>query len=48
VAWLGTGVKLVACQLTIYLFDFKPDGFIDGMEFDGNVTLFALAGAIRC
>ncbi len=37
-------VKLVACQMTVDLFDFKHSDFIDGIEFGGAATFFEFAG----
>lgn len=37
-------VKLVACQMTVDLFDFDPKDFIDGIEFGGAATFFEFAG----
>lgn len=37
-------VKMVACQMTVDLFDFKPEEFIDGIEFGGAATFFEFAG----
>lgn len=41
---LEAGVKLIACQMTVDLFDFKADDFIDGIEFGGAATFFEFAG----
>lgn len=41
---LEAGVKLVACQMTVDLFDFKKEDFIDGIEFGGAATFFEFAG----
>ncbi len=41
---LESGVKLIACQMTVDLFDFKPTDFIDGIEFGGAATFFEFAG----
>jgi peroxiredoxin family protein len=38
------GVKLIACQMTVDLFDFKKEDFIDGIEFGGAATFFEFAG----
>ena len=38
------GVKMVGCQMTVDLFDFKPEEFIDGVEFGGASTFLAFAG----
>ena len=43
-ACLESGVKLIACQMTIDLFDFKPEDFIEGIEFGGAATFFEFAG----
>jgi peroxiredoxin family protein len=43
-ACLESGVKLIACQMTVDLFDFKPADFIDGIEFGGAATFFEFAG----
>ncbi len=37
-------VKLVACQMTVDLFDFKKEDFIDGIAFGGAATFFEFAG----
>jgi peroxiredoxin family protein len=37
-------VKLIGCQMTVDLFDFKPTDFIDGVEFGGASTALAFAG----
>ncbi len=37
-------VKLVACQMTVDLFDMNPSEFIDGLEFGGAATFFEYAG----
>ena len=38
------GVKMIGCQMTVDLFDFKPEDFIDGVEFGGASTFLAFAG----
>jgi len=38
------GVKMIGCQMTVDLFDFKPDDFIEGVEFGGASTFLAFAG----
>lgn len=43
-ACLESGVKLIACQMTVDLFDFKADDFIAGIEFGGAATFFQFAG----
>lgn len=37
-------VKMVACQMTVDLFDMDPTDFIDGVEFGGAATFFEFAG----
>jgi peroxiredoxin family protein len=37
-------VKMVACQMTVDLFDMNPADFIDEMEFGGAATFFEFAG----
>jgi peroxiredoxin family protein len=37
-------VKMIACQMTVDLFDFKPTEFIDGIEYGGAATFFEFAG----
>lgn len=37
-------VKMVACQMTVDLFEFSPNEFIDGIEFGGAATFFEFAG----
>jgi peroxiredoxin family protein len=39
-----SGVKLIACQMTMDLFDFKREEFIDGIEIGGAATFFEFAG----
>ncbi|MCP4702467.1 MAG: peroxiredoxin family protein [Gammaproteobacteria bacterium] len=41
---LEAEVKMVACQMTVDLFDFNPNEFIDGIEFGGAATFFEFAG----
>ncbi len=36
-------VKVIACQMTVDLFDFKKEDFIDGIEFGGAATFFEFA-----
>jgi len=38
------GVKLIACQMTVDLFDFRKEDFIDGIELGGAATFFEFAG----
>lgn len=37
-------VKLVACQMTVDLFDMNPGDFIPGIEFAGAAAFFEFAG----
>ena len=37
-------VKLVACQMTVDLFEFDTKDFIDGIEYGGAATFFEFAG----
>lgn len=37
-------VKMIACQMTVDLFDFQPNDLIDGIEFGGASTFLAFAG----
>ncbi len=37
-------VKFIACQMTVDLFDFKKEEFIDGIEFGGAATFMEFAG----
>ncbi|WP_373508436.1 DsrE/DsrF/DrsH-like family protein [Thiocapsa sp.] len=37
-------VKLIACQMTVDLFDMKPAEFIDGIEYAGASSFFQFAG----
>jgi peroxiredoxin family protein len=37
-------VKMIACQMTVDLFDFSPQDLIDGVEFGGASTFMAFAG----
>ncbi len=41
---LEAEVRMIACQMTVDLFDFKPSEFIDGIEFGGAATFFEFAG----
>ncbi len=36
-------VKLVACQMTVDLFDFKPDDLLDDVAYGGAATFFEFA-----
>ena len=37
-------VKMIACQMTVDLFDMNPADFIDGVEYGGAATFFEFAG----
>jgi len=37
-------VKMVACQMTVDLFDMKASDFISGIEYGGAATFFEFAG----
>ena len=37
-------VKMIACQMTVDLFDLNPHEFIDGIDFGGAATFFEFAG----
>ncbi len=41
---LEADVKLMACQMTVDLFDFERDQLIDDLEFGGAATFFEFAG----
>ena len=41
---LEADVKLIACQMTVDLFDMSPDDFIDGIDYAGATTFFEFAG----
>ena len=41
---LEAEVRMVACQMTVDLFDMNPSEFIDGIEFGGAATFFEFAG----
>ena len=41
---LEAEVRMVACQMTVDLFDMDPSEFIDGLEFGGAATFFEFAG----
>ena len=41
---LECGVKLIGCQMTVDLFDFTKDDFIDGIEYAGAATFLEFAG----
>jgi peroxiredoxin family protein len=37
-------VKFIGCQMTVELFGFEHDDFIDGIEYGGAATFFEFAG----
>ena len=37
-------VKMIACQMTVDLFDFSPKDLIDGIDYGGAATFFEFAG----
>ena len=37
-------VKMIACQMTVDLFDMEPTEFIENLEFGGAATFFEFAG----
>lgn len=41
---LEAEVKFIACQMTVDLFDFTKDDFIDGIEYGGAATFMGFAG----
>jgi peroxiredoxin family protein len=41
---LEAGVKMVACQMTLDLFEFDQSEFIDGIEVGGAATFLEFAG----
>lgn len=41
---LEADVKLIACQMTVDLFDMNPSEFIDGIDYAGAATFFEFAG----
>ena len=41
---LETDIKMIACQMTIDLFEFKQSEFIDGIELGGAATFLEFAG----
>ena len=41
---LEAEVKLIACQMTVDLFDMSPSDFIDGIDYAGAATFFEFAG----
>ncbi len=43
-AALESDVKMIACQMTVDLFDFQKSDFIDGIEYGGAATFLKFAG----
>jgi len=41
---LEAEVKMIACQMTVDLFDFQTADFIEGIEYGGAATFFEFAG----
>ena len=41
---LEAEVKMIACQMTVDLFDMETSEFIDGVEYGGAATFFEFAG----
>lgn len=41
---LEAEVKLIACQMTVDLFDMKSSDLIDGLDYAGAATFFEFAG----
>jgi peroxiredoxin family protein len=37
-------VKMIACQMTVDLFDLNPNEFVGGIEYGGAATFFEFAG----
>ena len=38
-----SGVRLIGCQMTMSVFGFKPDQFIEGVELGGAATFLEFA-----
>jgi peroxiredoxin family protein len=43
-ACIDTDVGFIACQMTVDLFEFSRDQFIDGIEYGGAATFLKFAG----
>jgi len=43
-ACIESGVKMIGCEMTVDLFDFKREDFIDGIEYGGASSFFEFAG----
>jgi peroxiredoxin family protein len=41
---MESDVKFIACQMTVDLFDFSKEDFIDGIQFGGAATFMKFAG----
>ena len=41
---IESGVKIIACQMTVDLFGFEHSDFIDNIEYGGAATFFQFAG----
>ena len=41
---LESEIKMIACQMTVDLFDMSHSDFIDGIEYGGAATFFEFAG----
>jgi peroxiredoxin family protein len=41
---LEADVKMIACQMTVDLFEFQKSDFIDGIEYGGAATFLKFAG----
>ncbi len=41
---LEAEVTMIACQMTVDLFDYTPSDFIDGIDYGGAATFFEFAG----
>ena len=41
---LEAGVQMIGCQMTIDLFDFSRDDFIEGIDYGGAATFLEFAG----
>lgn len=41
---LEAGVKFIACQMTVDLFDFDRADFLEGIDYGGAATFLAFAG----
>jgi peroxiredoxin family protein len=37
-------VSMIACQMTVDLFDYEPSQFIDGIDYGGAASFFEFAG----